>query len=444
MEGIMKNYLQVLVYLMLILFVSCASGGNVKKGKTKKKSGFEMPANIVFDKVEGRKLLIYLPDGYEKSDTRYPVVYMHDGQNLFMKETASGGEWGVDELMTRLIKENKVEKMIIVGIYNTTKRAEEYVPYKDSYITNNMNVQTPGAKFFSDFVVNSIIPYIDDKYKTIADRENRAVMGSSFGGILSFWMGYNYSDTFSMVGALSPSFWVGNGYALIDVKDQPKRDIKIWLDRGTFEWIPHVRDMAAILMEKGYEYGKDLFYHELYRGVHTNDVFGKNVENALIVFKGKKGNPSMVDLDVKIESVPNFDRTGLILNPVVTTDNGVKYSLLKQASYKVVSPKELTIMDDGYFDFLSKDAKVEVTYGKLKKIVDLNYKDIHKMEVKSLFRICSGKKDGNTFKIDIKKSSVKSYTTNENIVVYLEKQEKLGVFKITNSNSEFITVDYSL
>jgi predicted alpha/beta superfamily hydrolase len=96
---------------------------------------------------------------------------MHDGQELFEKSIASYREWKVDETLDELIRAEKVEEMIVVGIYNSSNRTEEYVPYIDPWIITELNVDSSGAKEFSGFVVDNIIPFIDTNYRTIPKRK---------------------------------------------------------------------------------------------------------------------------------------------------------------------------------------------------------------------------------------------------------------------------------
>lgn len=110
--------------------------------------------NVVFDNVEGRELLIYLPDDYEKENKKYPVIYMHDGQNLFSERLAFLWDWRVDEALDRLTSAGQMEKTVVVGIYNSSRRAEEYTPFADRRFGGGK------AREFSQFVVEKIIPYI--------------------------------------------------------------------------------------------------------------------------------------------------------------------------------------------------------------------------------------------------------------------------------------------
>lgn len=141
--------------------------------------------NIVAPQLgNSRSLRIYLPPSYgTRSDLRYPVLYMHDGQNLFdARSAAYGVEWGIDETMDRLIAEGKMAEAIVVGIDNTPERIAEYTPCCDP--------QHGGGKLeqYESFIVDTVKPYIDRTYRTLPGKEHTALMGSSLGGIASVHM----------------------------------------------------------------------------------------------------------------------------------------------------------------------------------------------------------------------------------------------------------------
>lgn len=287
--------------------------------------------NVIYDKCQGRELQIYLPSGYNGSSERYPVVYLHDGENLFSSNTTENcqEELHFDEVADKLIAENKIDKIILVAIYNSDKRTDEYVPY-------DLGFEIEGcyggkADSFAEFIVKQIVPYIDEKYRTIPDRENRAVMGYSFGGILSLWMGMKYSDVFSMIGAMSPSLWVGNEKILEDLEAMPKKDMKIWLDRGSEEFDPSVRQAVNILTSKNYIYGKDIMYYEDKGARHDGEAWTKRFVYPLIMFKGKMKDIKMIDFVPQLEVIETpylKDRERfVIINPVAEFDNGMKYTL---------------------------------------------------------------------------------------------------------------------
>ncbi len=148
-----------------------------------------------------RKIRIYLPPGYNNSGKRYPVIYMHDGQNLFDRATSFSGEWEVDESLNEIFNETG-KGFIVIGIDNGgKKRLDEYSPWKNKKYGGG-----EGAAY-TEFVVKTLKPYVDKHYRTFPEKELTAVFGSSMGGLISFYAGLKYPNVFGKTGAFSPSFW---------------------------------------------------------------------------------------------------------------------------------------------------------------------------------------------------------------------------------------------
>ena len=149
----------------------------------------------------GRKVWLYLPPDYYTSNASYPVVYMHDGQNLFDKKTAYSGEWNADETMNRLFRDKNL-KVIIVGIdHGGDKRLDEYSPWVNDKYGGGEGDQ------YLEFITNTLKPFIDTNYNTLTDKENTAIIGSSMGGLISHYAGLKYPNIFGKIGVYSPAFW---------------------------------------------------------------------------------------------------------------------------------------------------------------------------------------------------------------------------------------------
>ncbi|QOY93768.1 alpha/beta hydrolase [Massilia sp. UMI-21] len=148
-----------------------------------------------------RQLRLYLPPGYATSNKRYPVLYMHDGQNLFDAATAYAGEWKVDETLDALAREGKLE-LIVVGIDNgQEKRMTELNAW------DNEKFGKGEGRAYTDFIVKTVKPMIDRTYRTLPGREHTAIMGSSMGGLASHYALVQYPDVFSKAGVFSPAYW---------------------------------------------------------------------------------------------------------------------------------------------------------------------------------------------------------------------------------------------
>lgn len=148
-----------------------------------------------------RPIWIYLPPGYKGLTKRYPVIYAQDGQNLFDDFIAPFGEWGIDETLDSLHKTNHID-CIVVGIGNSSKRLQEYNPYNNERFGEGLGTE------YTDFLVNTLKPYIDSHYRTLKDPAHTLIMGSSMGGLISYYASLTHPDVFGKAGIFSPSFWI--------------------------------------------------------------------------------------------------------------------------------------------------------------------------------------------------------------------------------------------
>ncbi len=184
--------------------------------------------------LEGdRDLIVYVPEGYEENaEQRYPVLYLQDGQNLFDPETSFGGvDWRVDKTAEMLIAHKAVRPLIVVGIYNTgERRIHEYTPTRDPKHGGGY------ADLYGRMLTEEIKPFIDAQYRTFQGAHSTAVGGSSLGGLVSLYLGLQYSGVFGKLAVMSPSVW-WNKRAILKFLGEfdAKPDLQIWLDIGTAE-----------------------------------------------------------------------------------------------------------------------------------------------------------------------------------------------------------------
>jgi len=196
-----------------------------------------------------RKIRIYLPLDYNETNKKYPVLYMHDGQNLFDTQTSAfGDDWGIDKTLNEFEKEKDFIGLIVVGIDNNDSleygvgRLNEYSPWKNSEIGKNTNwrgknqiLGGEGEKY-SKFIVETLKPKIDKEYRTLSDRENTMISGSSMGGLISLYIGLKYQNIFSKIAGLSNAFWFAEKEILEFIEKTGKiNNMKIYLDVGTKE-----------------------------------------------------------------------------------------------------------------------------------------------------------------------------------------------------------------
>jgi predicted alpha/beta superfamily hydrolase len=217
-----------------------ASGTNPVKRQTASQNVHIIDTTFYIPQLNrSRRIWLYLPHGYASGTKKYPVIYMHDGQNLFNEATAYAGEWGVDEMLDSAKKQS-----IIVGIDNGgLKRMNEYNPY------NNERFGKGEGKLYVDFIAKTLKPYIDKRYRTLRDPQNTTIAGSSMGGLISMYAIMIYPKVFGAAGVFSPSFWIApkmkdeiNKY----VKPGTHRQSRIYFYAGEQESKEMVRDALNI------------------------------------------------------------------------------------------------------------------------------------------------------------------------------------------------------
>jgi predicted alpha/beta superfamily hydrolase len=252
--------------------------GNVKRHRA-------FPSKILGNR---RDVLVYLPPGYRRlSRKRYPVLYLHDGQNVFDAATAFAGvEWGVDETAERLIRKKLIEPLIIVAVANIGEdRIHEYAPTRGVIDARaKRKKRSRGlARLYGHFLMDELKPYIDRKYRTRRECEFTGLGGSSLGGLVTLAIGILYPQAFSRLIVMSPSIWWDDFaiYRLVESIEQ-KSPLKIWLDTGTAEpgW-EQARELRDRLAEKGWKLYRDLQYMEAEGADHSEAAWAGRVDPAL-------------------------------------------------------------------------------------------------------------------------------------------------------------------
>ncbi len=178
--------------------------------------------------IPGRSVHVYLPRGYTQNATRrYPVVYFHDGQNVF-DPGGPFGSWSADATATKEIRAGRMREAILVGIDNDSARIPEYQPPNDGY------QGTQGrADAYANFVINNVRPYIDNAFRTLNDPKNTITIGSSMGGLVALYFGREFA-TFGKIAVMSPALWISPNY-VAQVNAEAKKSIRVHLDMGTAE-----------------------------------------------------------------------------------------------------------------------------------------------------------------------------------------------------------------
>lgn len=220
-----------------------------------------------------KTIWVYLPKDYQNSEKRYPVIYMHDAQNLFNAETSYVGEWKVDEYMDTLTD----KESIIVGIeHGNEKRIEELTPYKhEKYGGGKGNI-------YLTFIKNTLKPHIDVSYRTKTDANHTTIFGSSLGGLISFYATLKYPETYGKAGVFSPAFWINPEiFDLVESSEIPESS-KFYFLAGTEEgetMIPKLEEMLALLKSKGVKENQ-LECKIIEGGKHNEKLWSENFGNA--------------------------------------------------------------------------------------------------------------------------------------------------------------------
>lgn len=214
-----------------------------------------------------RRVWISFPPDYETTTDHYPVIYMHDAQNVFNAGTSFAGEWEVDESTLEAYLDG-CTRAIIVGVDNGgSLRLDEYAPW----VNAQYNEGGEGAEF-SAFFVETLKPYIDEHYRTLPDRPNTGVMGSSLGGLISAYMLFTYPETFGRAGIFSPAYWFNTQIFDLAASATVFSDTKIYqvcaTNEGNGSVLQDMNQMHDELLDGGYAESQ-LFKISVANGAHS-------------------------------------------------------------------------------------------------------------------------------------------------------------------------------
>ena len=260
-----------------------AEEGHTVVGTVKVLEGVESP-----QLGNRRDLLVYLPPSYARGDRRYPVIYMHDGQNLFDRATSFGEEWEVDQTLEAASGEGL--EAIVVGIPNTEARLDEYSPFRD-----RKHAQGGRGDDYLAFLVDTVKPLVDRDFRTRPEREATGIAGSSMGGLISLYAFFRRPETFGFAGVMSPALWFGGRGIFSYVKGRPLSPGRIYLDIGTNEGteaLSDARRMKSLLEEKGYRTGRDLLFYVEMGGRHNERAWARRLKHVLRFLLGAPPRPS--------------------------------------------------------------------------------------------------------------------------------------------------------
>jgi predicted alpha/beta superfamily hydrolase len=235
-----------------------------------------------------RDVLVYLPRGYRRCPRdRYPVLYLHDGQNVFDAATSFAGvEWAVDETAQQLIRRRLIEPLIVVAVANAGEdRIHEYAPTRGLIDgSGKRKKRSKGlARKYGRFLVEELKPFIDKLYRTRPEAEFTGLGGSSLGGLSTLAIGLWFPHVFTRLAVMSPSVWWDNCaiYGMIEELEE-KPPLKIWLDTGTHEegW-ERARKLRDLLVDTGWRLYDDLQYTEVEGADHSEGAWAARIDPVL-------------------------------------------------------------------------------------------------------------------------------------------------------------------
>ena len=240
-----------------------------------------------------RDVHVYLPPGYEQAKSRrYPVLYLHDGQNIF-DSASMGMEWQFDETAETLIRAGRIEPLIVVAVANTDARREEYTPTSVEWKRPDGSIEKGGGKsnLYGRFLIEELKLFIDRTYRTRPEAANTSVGGASLGGLVSVWLALEHPHVFGNVLAVSPTVWWDDFVILQKIAALPRKTpARVWIDIGSLEGanaVSGARRLRDALLEKGWKPGTDLEYFEQEGGQHDEISWASRVEGMLTFLYGK-------------------------------------------------------------------------------------------------------------------------------------------------------------
>jgi enterochelin esterase-like enzyme len=248
-----------------------------------------------------RSLIVYLPPGYEQNaQQRYPVLYLQDGQNLFDEATSYQGiEWKLDEAAQKLIGDGHMKPAILVGVYNSPTRDAEYTPPFGGLASDKAR----GDKY-AQMLVKEVKPFIDQRYRTLADRDNTFVGGGSLGGLVALYAARTHNDVFGGVVALSPWLRLGETSVVKDTVGDGAwlKNTKLIVDMGTDgghnypgggeKALPDAQAFVAAVEAAGVTQGERFQYREIEGGKHNEASWAATAEQVLLSLLGTMQAPA--------------------------------------------------------------------------------------------------------------------------------------------------------
>ncbi len=297
-----------------------------------------------------RDIFVYLPPSYsDQQDTRYPVMYMHDGQNIFKPADVSRESWNVHTTVDRMVSSGRIREIIVVGVPNMgSERWNEYMHDAPSDFFVNV---VPKGDLYEDFLVNELKPYIDSHFRTLSAAKHTALVGSSMGGLVTYNIGFRNPQTFGLLGILSPYFVATNPRTLQEsvlyqMYSAPHPG-KVWIDIGGMEGlirVDHVKQIVRSLLAQGMKYEDQVVFLQDINALHSERFWEHRMTSALQYFFGHKGHL----ISAEMNGINQVGISGMEteINTVLTFDSGLVISDLN-GKYDVENTNIIDVKPDG-------------------------------------------------------------------------------------------------
>ncbi len=280
-----------------------------------------------------RDVVVWIPPGYASDTTRrYPVIYLHDGQNIFDEATSAfGTEWGVDEAIDSLSRAGEIPPVIAVAICNTPDRSVEYLPGDT-------------AQIYMDFIVGELKPFIDSMYRTLPGPEHTLTCGASAGGAIAFMLVWEHPDVFSKGICMSPALKVlkYDYVGTVAATGERRENIFLYMDVGGIGvdtlLQPGMKEMADLLERKGYRRGTDFVVVVEPSASHDEAAWGRRFPGALLHCFG---HAEMTSSAVFISGEEGYSHFRI---PALAAGDGLLFAFVEGRRQSVADHGEISIV----------------------------------------------------------------------------------------------------
>jgi len=345
---------------------------NGEKGKIHIIEAFSKNKNIVIDSIMGEKVHIYLPENYNRNNSK--VVYILGSNSVF--DSNNGEIWEIENLIEELKKNKKIEDMVVVSVIqeNEKEKYKKYIPYIDNSVIKKYGIENSKSEEYYNFIKNKFIPAFERKYFNLSkNKDERMLIGYKEGGLFSLWIGLS-NQTFGQIAVISPILWPERNKILFEYNKKTKCEQKIWIENDTKEFNFFLeRRLLDIMINSGYNYGENLFYME-----DKKMKLKDRLISPFLIFNNQKIE-KLKEIEINFEIIKNSKKNDFFINLIAIYENGIKYLVYKDAEYNIFNTSAAYIDFEGNFKFLKKeDIILMVNYKNLSKKITIKYDALKK------------------------------------------------------------------